>query len=98
MNSNTETEKLGLKELVAIGVGGMVGGGIFSVLGLSVGMAGHAAPLAFAIGGCIALLTGYSYSKLGLAFRSDGGSFTYMEKSFKNQNIAAIGGWMLLVG
>ncbi len=28
-------QKLGLKELVAMGVGGMVGGGIFSVLGLS---------------------------------------------------------------
>ncbi len=99
MSRTTPTvEKLGLKELVAMGVGGMVGGGIFSVLGLSVGMAGHAAPLAFAIGGFIALLTGYSYAKLGLAFRSDGGSFTYMEKSVKNQNIAAIGGWMLLVG
>lgn len=96
--TNSQAEKLGLKELVAMGVGGMVGGGIFSVLGLSVGMAGHAAPLAFAIGGGIALLTGYSYTRLGLAFRSDGGSFTYMEKSVKNQNIAAIGGWTLLVG
>ncbi len=91
-------EKLDLKELIAMGVGGMVGGGIFSVLGLSVGLAGHAAPVAFLIGGIIALLTGYSYSKLGLKFRSDGGSFTYMEKSVKNRNIAAIGGWLLFVG
>ena len=53
---------LGLKELVAMGIGGMVGGGIFSVLGLSVGLAGHAAPLAFAVGGVIALLTLSSYS------------------------------------
>ena len=44
-------EKLGLKELVAIGVGGMVGGGIFSVLGLSVSLSGNAAPIAFAFGG-----------------------------------------------
>ncbi|GBD93320.1 inner membrane transport protein YbaT [bacterium BMS3Abin05] len=91
-------EKLDLKELVAMGVGGMVGGGIFSVLGLSVGLAGHAAYFAFAVGGIIALLTGHSYGKLGLAFRSDGGSFTYMEKTVKNENIAAIGGWLLLVG
>ena len=69
--AQTGSEKLGLKELIAMGVGGMVGGGIFSVLGLSVGMAGHAAPIAFALGGFIALLTGYSYSKLGLAFRSE---------------------------
>ena len=91
-------EKLGLKELVAMGVGGMVGGGIFSVLGLSVGLAGHAAPLAFALGGMIALLTGLSYARLGLVFRSDGGSFTYLERAFSHRNIAGLGGWLLLAG
>lgn len=91
-------EKLGLKELVAMGVGGMVGGGIFSVLGLSVGLAGHAAPIAFALGGVIALLTGWSYARLGLNFRSDGGSFTYLEYTFRHPNIAGLGGWLLLVG
>jgi len=91
-------EQLGLKELVAMGVGGMVGGGIFSVLGLSVGLAGHAAPVAFVLGGIIALLTGWSYVRLGLSFRSDGGSFTYLEHTFRQPNIAALGGWMLLSG
>ncbi len=90
--------KLGLKELIAIGVGGMVGGGIFSVLGLSVSTAGHAAPVAFSIGGAIALLTGLSYAKLGLHFGGDGGSFTYIEKAFKGENIAGISGWLLLTG
>ncbi len=93
-----KSEKLGLKELVAMGVGGMVGGGIFSVLGLSVGLAGHAAPLAFAFGGLVALLTGISYSRLGLAFQSDGGSFTYLEHAFRHRNIAGMGGWLLVVG
>jgi len=92
------SDKLTLKEVIAMGVGGMIGGGIFSVLGLSISEAGHAAPLAFAIGGVIALLTGLSYAKLGLEFRSSGGSFTYLERAFDNPNIAAIGGWMLLVG
>lgn len=90
--------KLGLRELVAMGVGGMVGGGIFSVLGLSVGLAGHAAPIAFALGSVIALLTGSSYARLGLAFRSDGGSFTYLEHAFRHPNVAGMGGWLLLVG
>jgi len=90
--------QLGLRELVAMGIGGMVGGGIFSVLGLSVSLAGHAAPVAFTLGGIIALLTGLSYSKLGLAFRSDGGSFTYLEHAFTNRNVAGIGGWLLLAG
>ncbi|NOZ57717.1 MAG: amino acid permease [Calditrichaeota bacterium] len=92
------TEKLGLKELVAMGIGGMVGGGIFSVLGIAVATAGHAAPLAFALGGVIALLTGWTYVRLGLAFRSDGGSFTYLEHAFRNENVAGIGGWILILG
>jgi len=91
-------EKLGLKELVAMGIGGMVGGGIFSVLGLSVALAGHAAPVAFGLGGLIALLTGFSYARLGISFRSDGGSFTYLEHAFRHKNISGIGGWLLLTG
>ncbi len=90
--------QLGLKELIAIGVGGMVGGGIFSVLGLSVSTSGHAAPIAFFIGGLIALLTGISYAKLGTRFGGDGGSFTYLEKAFKGKNVAGISGWLLLTG
>ncbi|MFQ5642621.1 MAG: APC family permease [Thiogranum sp.] len=97
-NSTTRAEKLGLKELVAMGIGGMVGGGIFSVLGLSVAEAGHAAPLAFALGGVIALLTGLSYARLGICYRSDGGSFTYLEKAFRHRNIAGLGGWLLMAG
>ena len=93
-----KSEKLGLKELLAMGVGGMVGGGIFSVLGLSVALSGHAAPIAFALGGVIALLTGFSYAKLGMAYHSDGGSFTYLEHAFKHNNISGIGGWLLFAG
>jgi amino acid transporter len=91
-------QRLGLRELVAMGVGGMVGGGIFSVLGLSVRSAGHSAPLAFLAGGVIAMITGFSYAHLGLAFRSDGGSFTYLEKAFRHENVAGAGGWLLLAG
>jgi len=94
----TNNAKLALKQVIAMGIGGMVGGGIFSVLGLAIAQAGHAAPIAFALGGIIALLTGLSYVRLGLAFQSSGGSFTFIEHAFSNQNIAAMGGWLLLVG
>ncbi len=81
-----------------MGVGGMIGGGIFSVLGLAIAEAGHAAPLAFAVGGLIALITGMAYVRLGLAFQSDGGSFTYLERAFRQPNVAGLGGWLLLAG
>ena len=96
MESNEK--KLSLKAVVAMGVGGMVGGGIFSVLGLAIGVSGHAAPIVFAIGGAIAMLTGLSYAKLGLAFRSEGGSVTYLEHSAVHHNVAGIAGWLLLAG
>ncbi len=91
--------KLGLIELIAMGVGGMIGGGIFSVLGLAVGIAGHAAPLAFLIGAMIALAGGYSYVKLALTFRDDGASYTYLARAFPRfQLIATLGGWTVIVG
>jgi amino acid transporter len=41
----TAKEQLGLRELIAVGVGGMIGGGIFSVTGLAAGITGHATPI-----------------------------------------------------
>lgn len=66
--SQPETQRrvFGLPELISIGVGGMIGGGIFSVLGLAVDVSGHAAPLAFGVGSIIAIMAGYSYTRLAL--------------------------------
>jgi amino acid transporter len=95
--SNSE-KKLNLAEVTAIGIGGMIGGGIFAVLGLAIATAGHAVALTLAAGGVIALLTGFSYAHLGLAYRDDGGSFTYIEKAFDAPAIAGIAGWLLVAG
>ena len=89
---------LSLAEIVALGIGGMIGGGIFAVLGLAIGLAGHAVALTLGLGGVIALLTGLSYAHLGLAFRDDGGSFTYIERGFRSTTGAAIAGWILIAG
>jgi amino acid transporter len=97
MTSNSP-EQLGLAEVVAIGVGGMVGGGIFAVLGLAMNVAGHSVVLAFVFGGVVALLTGYSYAHLGTAFRDDGGSFTYIERAFRARFVAGVAGWLLVAG
>ncbi|VAX38182.1 hypothetical protein MNBD_PLANCTO03-149, partial [hydrothermal vent metagenome] len=92
-------ETLGLKELIAIGVGGMIGGGIFSVLGLAVKVGGHAAPIAFGLGGLIAMLTAYSFIKLALTYRSDGASFTYLEHAFPaHPSAAGLLGWTVIAG
>lgn len=67
---------------IGIGIGGMVGGGIFAVLGLAVSLAKGGTPLAFAIAGSIALITAYSYAKLSLAYPSSGGTVNFITKGF----------------
>ena len=68
--------------MVSMGIGGMVGGGIFAVLGLSVQMTGGAAPVAFMAAGLVALVTSYSYARLSVSFPSQGGTVTYLDKAF----------------
>ena len=67
---------------VSIGIGGMVGAGIFSILGVVAHAAGNAMWIAFAIGGVVALLSTYSYAKLGATFPSAGGAVHFLVKGF----------------
>jgi amino acid transporter len=74
--------RVGFLGAVAIGVGGMVGGGIFAVLGLAAVLAGGATPVAFIVAGCVALLTAYSYAKLSVAYPNNGGTIIFIDKAF----------------
>ncbi|MBO8183282.1 MAG: amino acid permease [Archaeoglobus sp.] len=78
-------EKIGFKEAFSIGVGGMIGGGIFAVLGLSIQLSKSAAPLAFLLAGIIALATAYSYAKLTARYPSEGGTIEFLVKAFGNR-------------
>ncbi len=77
-----ETKKIGLKEAMSIGIGGMVGGGIFAVLGLAVSLGKGGTPVSFLIAGIIALITSYSYVKLSLSFPDRGGTVKFINQGF----------------
>ena len=77
-----KTKKIGLKEAISIGIGGMVGGGIFAVLGLAVSLAQGGTPISFLIAGIIALITSYSYVKLSLSFPDRGGTVKFINQGF----------------
>ena len=81
MTGNNKS-KLSFFEVAAIGIGGMVGGGIFAVLGLAVQLSEGGAPLAFLIAGFVALITSYSYSKLSVALPGKGGTVSFLDKAF----------------
>lgn len=90
---------LGVAELIAIAVGGMVGGGIFTVLGISVSLVGAYTPLAIAIGGVIAMLAAYNYVKLGVYYKDEGATYSFYKKTFPSTPFAAsLIGWWVIFG
>ncbi len=84
MNNTSSSVKptLGFWSLTSIGVGGMVGGGLFAVLGLTALLAKGATPLAFILAGIVAFLTSYSYAKLSVAYPSQGGTVVFLNQAF----------------
>jgi amino acid transporter len=77
-----ERKALGTWSVTAIGVGGMVGGGIFAVLGLAVELAGGATPAAFGVAGLVAMATAASYARLSARFPSRGGTVVFLNRAF----------------
>lgn len=75
-------KKLGTLSTLSIGIGGMVGGGIFAVTGLTVALTRGAAPLAFVLAGVVALLTAWSYWRLTLRYPSQGGTVEFINVAF----------------
>jgi amino acid transporter len=73
---------LGLPAAVSIGVGGMIGAGIFSILGVVAGVSGTALPVSFVLGGAVATLAAYSYLKLGVRYPSVGGASQFLVEEY----------------
>ena len=92
-------KELRLGELIAIALGGMVGGGIFSILGVSVEQIGNATPVAILIGGVLAMFAAYSYVKLSLLYKDEGATYSFFRKSFPRSPFAASAiGWLVVFG
>jgi amino acid transporter len=94
--SQSET-KLGFNGTWSMAVGGMVGGGIFSTLGVVVAIAGEWAWLSFAVAGLIALAAGYSYVKLAAYYGEGGGAFTFL-REINADGFAGSLSWVLIIG
>ena len=99
--SGTHTEfakELGLKEGIAIAVGAMIGGGIFSALGNLAAITGPSAVISFTLGGIIAFLTSNSYYRLVNKYPSAGGEFVILRRGFDNPFVGNSIGIMLWLG
>ena len=79
MSGTEDNSKLRLVDALGMVIGGMVGGGIFAVLGQAVKQSGNAALLTFGLAGLLALATGMSYARLTTSYDEPGGSVTFVE-------------------
>ena len=86
--------RLTLRGAVFLGVGAMVGAGIFALLGEAGGIAGAAVWISFLIAGLISMALGYAFVKLGVRYPSSGGLITYLIKGFGNGRLVGVASWL----
>jgi amino acid transporter len=89
-----QAKYLTVRQAAFIGVGAMVGAGIFALLGAAGAVAGAAVWLSFLIAGAIALLQGYSFAKLGARYPTAGGLLEYVAKGFGDGHFTGITAWL----
>lgn len=87
--------RMTVRGAVFLGVGSMVGAGIFALLGEAGAVAGAAVWLSFLIAGTVATLQGYAVAKLGARYPSSGGIVTFLIQGFGKGHVTAITSWLL---
>jgi amino acid transporter len=80
---------MNLWSVTAMGIGAMVGAGIFALLGQVALAAGDETYIAFVLGGIVAVLSGYSYAKLAARYPDAGGPEVYFNQAFGKKRLSA---------
>ena len=92
------SKELGLKEALGIAIGALIGGGVFSVLGLVINNTGPSAFLSFLLAGIVSSFTAYSYVHLALKYPKAGGAFIYAQEAFNKKWLSGTIGIILWFG
>ena len=87
---------LSVRQAAFIGVGSMVGAGIFALLGAAGEVAGSAVWFSFLIAGGVAGLQGYSFAKFGARYPSAGGLLEYVIRGWGQGHVTGVLAWLLL--
>jgi amino acid transporter/nucleotide-binding universal stress UspA family protein len=89
----TLSRTLGLVDITMIGVGAMIGAGIFVLTGIAAGEAGPALVLAFFLNGIVTTFTALSYAELGSCFPEAGGGYLWVKEGLGGTQ-GFLAGWM----
>ena len=88
---------LGLFDAVAIGIGGMIGGAIFSVLAVTIQLAGHLAFVSIILAGALALVTAHAYAGLSRGSERPRGLYACLRRA-RHPELVAVTTWLLILG
>ena len=103
MKKQGQNKSIGVVGATTIGVGGMMGAGLYTLLGLAAKSAGIWLPLSFLIGGVVVAFSVYSYSKLGMKYPDRGGAAKFLLKGFGDGflagglNVFQYLGWIIAI-
>jgi len=89
----TLSRDLSLFTITMIGVGGMIGAGIFVLTGIAAGVAGPALVLVFILNGIVTVFTAMVYAELGSAFPEAGGGYLWVKEGLGGAQ-GFLAGWM----
>ena len=90
----TLARTLGLFDATMIGLGAMIGAGVFVLTGIATGEAGPAAIVAFALNGIVTTFTAFSYAELASAIPEAGGGYSFVKRAMPPA-LGFLAGWML---
>lgn len=87
---------LGLVDAVAIGLGAIIGAGVFVAIGPAVDVAGSFALISMLIAGVVALFNSLSSAQLAAAYPVSGGTYAY-GRQLINDATGFIAGWIFVI-
>src|SRR6059058_359843 len=91
---DSQRKTLTVRGATFLGIGSMIGAGIFALLGEAGAVAGAAVWISFLTGGIVAGLLGYVCVKMGTRFPSRGGLVTYLIEGFGMGRLVGVASWL----
>lgn len=91
-------KSLGFWDLLLFGVGGVVGAGIYAIIGKAAGLGGNMLWLSFTIAAIVALLTALSYAEFVSRFPDAGGSYEYLKQGIGSKTALVMSVFITFTG
>lgn len=96
MSSVDLKRSVSLPFLIFYGVGTIVGGGFYALLGEVVGLSGMATPIAFLLTGLLAMVSAFSFAELSARFPVSAGEAQYVDAGFGSAALTRLTGWLVM--